>query len=81
MNKISEKIYNRTRIDLKHNLNLPTYYHDLSHEQRMFFDDLLDNKDVKEMEVLKESYKKIVSHIDGFVDSLEKVDSILYPIE
>jgi hypothetical protein len=62
-------------------LNLPNYYFDLSPDEKIFFDELLDNKDVKEIETLKESYKQIISHIDGFVDSLEKVDSILFPID
>jgi hypothetical protein len=78
---MAEKIYNNVSPHLKVNLNFPNYYFDLSVDQKNFFDQLLDNKDVKEMEILKESYKQIISHIDGFVDSLEKVDSIIYPIE
>jgi hypothetical protein len=66
---------------LKIKLNLPNNYFDLSPDEKIFFDELLDNKDVKEIEILKQSYKQIVTHIDGFVDSLEKVDSILYSEE
>jgi hypothetical protein len=79
--KMIENIYNNVSDNLKNNINLPTYYHELTIHQKMFFDELIDNQKVKEIEVLKESYKKIITHIDGFVDSLEKVDSILYPIE
>ena len=76
-----EKIYNNINFNLKEKINLPVYYHDLNIDQKRFFDELIDNKQIKEMEVLKESYRNIISHIDGFVDSLEKVDSILYPLE
>jgi hypothetical protein len=62
-------------------MNLPHNYFDLSQDQMLFFDNLLDDVDAREIELLKDSYKKIISHIDGFVDSLEKVDSILYPLE
>lgn len=62
-------------------MNLPLNYFDLSQDQMLFFDNLLDDVDAREIELLKDSYKKIISHIDGFVDSLDKVDSILYPIE
>ena len=79
--KMIENIYNNVSDNLKNNINLPTYYHELTIDQKMFFDELIDNKKVKEMEILKESYQKIIFHIDGFVDSLEKVDSMLYPIE
>lgn len=63
---------------LKSRINLPNLYQDLSNDQKSFFDELLDSDKAKEIEILRESYKKIISHIDGFVDSLEKVDSILY---
>ena len=62
-------------------MNLPLNYFDLSQDQMLFFDNLLDDVDAREIELLKDSYKKIISHIDGFVDSLDKVDSILYPNE
>ena len=62
-------------------MNLPLNYFDLSQDQMLFFDNLLDDVDAREIELLKDSYKKIISHIDGFVDSLDKVDSILYPLE
>ena len=81
MNKIAEKRYNKAKAHLKQKMNLPLNYFDLSQDQMLFFDNLLDDVDAREIELLKDSYKKIISHIDGFVDSLDKVDSILYPIE
>ena len=81
MNKIAEKRYNKAKAHLKQKMNLPLNYFDLSQDQMLFFDNLLDDVDAREIELLKDSYKKIISHIDGFVDSLDKVDSILYPLE
>lgn len=81
MNKTAEKYYNRIAYHLKNKINLPHLYQDLNADQQRFFDEILNNDSIKDIEILKQSYTKIISHIDGFVESLEKVDSILYPLE
>lgn len=81
MSKAIEKIYNQMSRQYKNKIGFPTYYIDLSVDQQLFIDNLFDDTADEKLEKLRAAYKGIVEHIDGFVDNLEKTESILFPME
>jgi hypothetical protein len=65
----------------KSKIDFPAYYSELSVDQQLFIDNLFDDTADEKLEKLRTAYRGVMEHIGGFVDSLDKVDSILYPIE
>jgi hypothetical protein len=65
----------------KNKINFPTYYNDLTSDQQLFIDNLLDDTADEKLEQLRTAYRGVMEHINGFVDNLEKTESILFPME
>jgi hypothetical protein len=65
----------------KNKIKFPTYYNDLTVDQQLFIDNLLDDTADEKLEKLRVAYKGVMEHINGFVDNLEKTESILFPID
>jgi hypothetical protein len=81
MSKTTEKIYNQMSAQYKNKIKFPTYYNDLTVDQQLFIDNLLDDTADEKLEKLRVAYKGVMEHINGFVDNLEKTESILFPID
>lgn len=81
MNKAAEKIYNQMSRQYKNKVNFPAYYSDLTVDQQLFIDNLFDDTADEKLEQLRTAYKGVMEHINGFVDNLEKTESILFPME
>lgn len=81
MSKITEKIYNQASRQYKIKIGFPAYYSDLSVDQQIFIDNLFDDTADEKLEQLRTAYKGVIDHVNGFVDNLEKTESILFPME
>lgn len=81
MRKTIEKIYNQANRQYKNKIGFPVYYSDLSPDQQIFIDNLFDDTADEKLEQLRAAYKGVIEHVDGFVDNLEKTESILFPME
>lgn len=81
MSKITEKIYNKMSRQYKDKIGFPTYYSDLTIDQQLFINNLLDDTAEEKLEQLRVTYKGVIDHVNGFVDNLEKTESILFPME
>jgi len=81
MSKVTEKIYNQLSRHYKNKIGFPTYYMDLNVDQQIFIDNLLDDTADEKLEKLRSAFRGVIEHVDGFVDNLEKTESILFPME
>jgi hypothetical protein len=81
MSKTTEKIYNEMSRQYKSKIDFPAYYSELSVDQQLFIDNLFDDTADEKLEKLRTAYRGVMEHINGFVDNLEKTESILFPME
>ena len=81
MSKATEKIYNKMSRHYKEKIGFPAYYSDLTVDQQLFINNMLDDTADEKLEQLRVAYRGVMDHINGFVDNLEKTESILFPMD
>jgi len=78
---MAENKYNQMSNYRKTKINLPNYYQELSIDQKMFFDELLNDNDFIALEQTRKTYVKFTENLEKMLSEVDNLEASLFPME